>query len=365
MNITFLIGAMAKHGGGPPREVANLSARLAQLPGVSVRVLATGSGDNVATAPGVQAVWLARPVAGAANLLANARILRATLRGSDFVFVWGVWGALEGALFRFLRARRCRYAVKTLGMLEAYIMSRNRGRKRLARALYVGPNLSQASAILVDSLPERARVQELGFTNRIEICRNGVAIPPDLGLPRLAGSFVYLGRITPKKGLDFFLPVLARLRPRHPRLKLVVAGPFDAPDYERAIRSQVDGLGLADAVSFVGQVDGAEKDRLLQQSVGFILPSHSEGFSNAVLEALAAGTPVFITPGCNFPEVDADRLGYVIPREPEAWEAALAEFLATDPRHLREAARIRAHMAEQFNWDATARKLLALAGEPR
>ena len=53
---------------------------------------------------------------------------------------------------------------------------------------------------------------------------------------------------------------------------------------------------MADRVQFVGPVHGAEKWQLIRAADVFALPSYNENFGNAVLEAMACGVPVVVTP---------------------------------------------------------------------
>jgi glycosyltransferase involved in cell wall biosynthesis len=96
----------------------------------------------------------------------------------------------------------------------------------------------------------------------------------------------------------------------------------------------------------------------------FVLPSYSEGFSIAVLEALAAGIPVVVTTSCHIPEVSRNRCGWVIKPAIGPLEQAFREFLSLSPKELyelgsngRELAHKRFHssvvgnqMAQVYGW---------------
>ena len=89
-------------------------------------------------------------------------------------------------------------------------------------------------------------------------------------------------------------------------------------------------LGLAGRVHFLGQ--RRDIPDLLSALDIFVLPSHSEGVSLALLEAMAAGLPVIATAVGGLPEVVTDgENGLLIPpKDPEALAQALARLLA-DP----------------------------------
>jgi glycosyltransferase involved in cell wall biosynthesis len=74
-------------------------------------------------------------------------------------------------------------------------------------------------------------------------------------------------------------------------------------------------------------VTGTTKLNLLARADVFCLPSVAEGFSNAVLEAMASVTPVMISPGCHFGEVEAENAGLVVERDLEKWMSALYSLL--------------------------------------
>lgn len=125
-----------------------------------------------------------------------------------------------------------------------------------------------------------------------------------------------------KRPLDL-VEVLVRVRQTLPaRLVLVGDGPERA-----AIAGRARELGVSDALCMLGRRDDFAE--LLCHADGFVLPSESEGFGVAALEAMAAGVPVFGYRVGGLPEVVGDRAlpfgaGALVPcRDVDALAAAV------------------------------------------
>ena len=121
---------------------------------------------------------------------------------------------------------------------------------------------------------------------------------------------LYLGRLWWQKGLDIISDAWAAARSDEDWM-LVLAGP-DYRAYEQTLRARVERLGLKSSVLITGAIDSTLKGSLLSASECFILPSHSEGFSMSLLEAMAAGLPSIYTTNCNFPELASNNGGWEI-----------------------------------------------------
>ena len=127
---------------------------------------------------------------------------------------------------------------------------------------------------------------------------------------------LFLGRINWKKGLDRLLAAFARVDDA----RLVIAG-NDEEQYRPALEERARQLGLADRVTFTGPVHGAGKAALLTGAQLLVLPSYSENFGNVVLEAMAAGRPVVVTPEVGLaPVVTSTGAGLVADGGPERSE---------------------------------------------
>jgi len=169
----------------------------------------------------------------------------------------------------------------------------------------------------------------------------------------------FLGRFEePRKGLPLLLAAFERLVAAHPGARLVVAGRGDAGAALREV-----GPASRDRVQFIGQVDDAERSRLLAAADVFVAPNlGGESFGIILLEAMAAGAPVVASDLPAFRDVcDDGRLG----RHFRTGDAAdLAAVLATtldDPRTAARAAEA-AREVRRYDWSAVTRQVVAVYG---
>jgi glycosyltransferase involved in cell wall biosynthesis len=143
-----------------------------------------------------------------------------------------------------------------------------------------------------------------------------------------------------EKGHDVLLEAAAIVLRRFPdaRFDIVGAGPELA-----ALRAQAEGLLLGDAVSFLGHREDVPA-RLATADL-FVLPSRSEAFPNAVLEAMAIGLPAIATSVGGLVEViEHQRSGLLVPPDdPVALAAEISRLMADPARAAQLAAAGRAH----------------------
>jgi len=264
------------------------------------------------------------------------------------------------------------YLVAPRGMLVGDLLyRRGRWRKALWLRFVERRTLARAAGLHATTDLEAEEVRKLGLPlPRIFVVPNGIDPEPppateELSAPVrsvLAGRpfLFYLGRLSWKKGLDRLIPAMARV----PKIVLVVAG-----NDEEGIRPRLEALareaGVAGRVVFLGPVDGADKAALLHGCAALVLPSYSENFGNSVLEAMAAGRPVAVTPEVGLAGVvREERAGIVADGDPAALGDALRALLADPDREAMgrrgaEAARRR------FGWEAIAERMEAVYEEVR
>jgi poly(glycerol-phosphate) alpha-glucosyltransferase len=114
-------------------------------------------------------------------------------------------------------------------------------------------------------------------------------------------------------------------------------------------------------VTFTGPRYSRDKLSVLAAADAFALPSFSEGFSMAVLEAMACALPVLLTPGCNFPEVARGGAGIEVAPDAAAVEAGLRALCSMSPAQRRDmGVRGRRMVEQRYTWDAVARQMTEL-----
>lgn len=103
---------------------------------------------------------------------------------------------------------------------------------------------------------------------------------------------LFLGRVTYQKGPDYFLEAASRVLRVRPDVKFVIAGSGDMLPamIERAAR-----MGLARSVHFTGFLVGEDVERMYALADVYVMPSVSEPFGIAPLEAMALDTPVILS----------------------------------------------------------------------
>ncbi len=155
-----------------------------------------------------------------------------------------------------------------------------------------------------------------------------------------------IGNIRRVKGHDVLLRAAALVLKRFPDTRFTVAGEVLEPEYFGELNALMACEDLGAHVHLLGGVTGLAAH--LRSADAFVLPSRSEGFSNVLIEAMAASLPVVATDvGGNAEAVDNGVSGWIVPAEdPAALAEALCNLLS-DPARAREMGRAGRRLAEQ------------------
>lgn len=154
------------------------------------------------------------------------------------------------------------------------------------------------------------------------------AMREHLGLGPPAQAIVAVGNLLAYKGHDDLVRALPAILDRHPRARLFLAG--EDRGLEPRLRRLADSLGVLPAMAFLGRRDDIPD--LLAAADVFVLPSHEEGFSNALLEAMASGLGIVATDvGGNREALDQGACGLLVPaHDPVALAGAVSRLLSNE-----------------------------------
>lgn len=270
--------------------------------------------------------------------LQGRKQLRAILDAASFVHVHGVWEPLLKVAAKIAHGKGIPYCVQPHGMLDVWSMKQKAFKKRIALLLGYRAMLNNAKFILALNTDEAQLLKPLELASPNLIIPNGVFLEEFEELPShgffkerfpLIGNkrvILFLSRLHTKKGLDVLATAFARIAGSYPDVDLVVAGPDGGA--RDAFINLVGQLRLNDRVHLVGGLYGKDKLRAMVDATCFCLPSRQEGFSVAILEALACGLPVVISDACHFPEVRSARAGAVVTLAPDDVASGLRDILS-------------------------------------
>ena len=212
-----------------------------------------------------------------------------------------------------------------------------------------------ADAIVANSSAARAQLEREGVApGRVHVIPNGVTVERFTPVPgvRPIRTILTVANLRKEKAHDILIRAAALLAPSHPQLSFVVAG--DGPRAAE-LRAMAEQFGLGERVRFLGHVE--DVPALLGSANAFVLPSISEAFPNAAIEAMASGLPVIASAvGGLLDLVDHGRTGLLVPpSDPAALAAAIASLEADPARATRLGAAAREDVAQRYSFDRMVR----------
>lgn len=180
-------------------------------------------------------------------------------------------------------------------------------------------------------------------------------------LPNEPIKIVCVARLIPRKGIPVLIRAAQQLKEKGIPVWVNLVGSGDEEENYKAL---VQELGLEDTVHFAGFVDRSKINQYYAEADAFAMPSYNEGMSNSVLEAMAAGLPVLVTPTGGTDElVTHGENGFVFDFDDVNSLASYIQFLAEHPGRCEEMGRMARERAEQQDWRVIARTYEALFDE--
>ena len=378
MKVLHVIPSVSEKAGGPSQAIFPMCRALREQ-GIGVLLASTDEGidtkdhaaDQAVNYNEVPTIFFPAQMGGSFKY---SRPFSAWLAGNvsrfDVVHIHAVFNHACIAAASACRKSRVPYIVRPLGTLDPWSMNQKSFRKKVFWQAGIKKMLSEAAAIHYTTGAEQKAVEStLGLDHG---CVVPLGIEVDLfdrtlaetklteHFPELAGRpyVLVLSRLHPKKGLevlqDAFLSLMQEEKFKQVRLVLAGEG---KESYEQFLKSRIQGHCAAGSIVFPGWLAGERKDVALQNATLLALPSRQENFGVCVMESLACGVPVMVSPQVNLSQqIETAGAGWIAEIDETSLKAAMIEALSSATER---AARGIAgqELAKNFTWPIVASEL--------
>jgi glycosyltransferase involved in cell wall biosynthesis len=291
----------------------------------------------------------------------------------DLIHIHGVFTYSSWAACRAAAKAGVPFVVRPLGILNRWGMDNRRPLlKRWFFRLIEKPLFDLAAAMHFTSRDEAEDVARLGIRSKTVIIPLGIDLAdfehlpsPSLFLKRFPEAeggprIVFISRVDRKKGIEMLIPAFREIRDQIREARLVIVGD-GPPELVEELRHLAVEQRVSEAVVWTGFLGGELKLSALASAQVFCLPSHSENFGMALLEAMAAGLPCVATDQVAL-AVSASREGSVslIPCAVEAIAPAILKVLSNQEEGAKLGQAARTFARSHHGMDATGTRLREL-----
>jgi glycosyltransferase involved in cell wall biosynthesis len=389
MRVLQIIPTLSVRMGGPAFNVVG-SARALRQVGVESTIFATDAAAPASATDRSSRVTANDLPAGAEDLdyrlfpiTSPARLsyspemgraLEREIGTYDLVHIHTLFLYPQYAAFKEARKAGVPHIVSPRGALDPFLRQRGKLRKLVTDVLWQRRMLDTASALHLTSPDESLLIQDLKFKAPHRIVSNGInlkifeALPDrgefrkEFGIGPDTPLVLNHGRLHPKKGIDILIRAFARVKAKRPDAVLVIVGPDDN-GLKASLEALARELGVVESVFFTGLRSGRALHQALAAADVWVLPSHTENFGVAVVEAAAAGLPVVISPHVNIaPDMQDADAAVVLDLSPESIADEVVRLIESPVRRKQLGVNAKAYAAT-LDWSHVAVEMKAMYEE--
>jgi len=366
----------ATYWGGPIFSVYALNNALAQLPDVFLKVLTTDAAgprvserlepsDMVRLYPN-QEVIMTRRLVGACVSVELLRELPRLIRWADVVHLTSTYSFPVIPTLAICRILNKPLVWSPRGAIQDAHEWKGAKHRRPKKLWELFCNmLIRSDSVLMHTTSER---EQNATQARIPkalamIVPNGVDVPsvtPEREwLPNGQLRLMYLGRLSPKKGIENILLAINQLH--DPSVSLTIYGTGEV-GYVAHLKELTAHLGhFENTINFAGHVNGEAKSAAFHVADACIVASYTENYCMVVAEALAYGVPVIVSHGAPWAEIEKKRCGLWVDNSPESLAQAITRIRTMGLQKMGELGR--EWMQMEFNWEVIAKSMHKIYGD--
>lgn len=245
----------------------------------------------------------------------------------DIIHINVIWMLQSFIMHLVAKINNKKVVLSPHGMLEPWIMKRNKWKKKIALFLYQRYSIRTADFIHVTSKQESDNLKEFKLNSNIEMIPNAVTISNNelKSSWKISNKLLFLSRIHVKKGIELFIETVRQLGDDFKDIEIIVAGDGE-PHYIESLKKTISDYKLENKFKFIGGIYGVDKWNLIRSVDVMVLPTFSENFGIVIAEALACGTPVITTKGTPWESIQTHNCGWWIDIDVESLSLALKDY---------------------------------------
>nr|WP_294908923.1 glycosyltransferase family 4 protein [uncultured Lacibacter sp.] len=349
--------------GGPVQSLVNLVRQLYNVYDLSI-VCKPHEMNEQSTLPGIsvdkwmdwegKATVYYRDYAGSTHF--QLKDLIGTIQ-PDAIFINGLFSLhfnirpLQHAVAYCKQHPNCKLLLSARGMLHPGALSQKSFKKKLFLALFKLAGWHKAVHWHATDEQEAGYIkQQFGETMNVIVAGNFPNLLPIAPMPVKKTNELVMGTIALISPMKNHLAVLQALQKSTAVIQWHIYGPVKDAAYWKACEAVIATLPSTIKVVYHGELSPADKTKAMELFQVFMMPSKSENFGHALLEALSAGKPVITTNTTPFKHLQHVNAGFTadINRLDEDLSIAIAEFAAMDAVELTERSKAAAALGANF-----------------
>lgn len=249
------------------------------------------------------------------------------------------------------------FLISPRGTLSTWALNHAAWKKKLSLIFGQKKALDAVSVFHATAESEKSEIESFGYNKTAcTVIPNGIDIPKLYEIKKKK-RLVFVSRIHEKKGVGLLIKVWSSLQLLFPSWSLSIVGPLNN-EYAKSMMALSKELKCVN-IEFTGELYGAEKDKYLQESSLFVLPTHSENFGMVVAEALANSIPVICSKGAPWAGLEQYECGWWINNDYESLYKQLETSMSLDLSELNNMGmKGREWMSTEYSWDAIAKRMI-------
>lgn len=216
--------------------------------------------------------------------------------------------------------------------------------------------LKTDAVVAVSSKLER-KIRSLNCNIKSDVILNGCEIENKLVRKKKKHSLIYVGNLIKQKNVDVVIKGVSKLKETYPDVQMTIIG---SGGERSALELLCDELGVAENITFLGQLPNKQVLEMMAQNEYFVMPSVNEGFGIVYIEAMSSGCVTIGTEGEGISDViHSGENGFLINPDPDDIVEVIMKC-ENDKELKKEISRNGINDACGLTWDFNAKNYITL-----